>query len=98
MNTRLITFVLGSALVSSCAVTQPAVQRPPNVVLVMTDDQGNATEMERSWACSRTVYAPGVGPVYTREWRSTAGDSVLQDPAGYLEIEAALVDTGVSEI
>ena len=67
-------------------------------VQVMTDDQGNATEMERSWACSRTVYAPGVGPVYTREWRSTAGDSVLQDPAGYLEIEAALVDTGVSEI
>jgi len=65
---------------------------------IATDDQGNTMQLDRSWVCSRTVYAPGVGPVYTHEWRSTAGDSVLQDPIGYLELEAVLVDTGVPEI
>lgn len=40
MNTRLPCLALSGLLLSSCAITQPGVQRPPNVVMVITDDQG----------------------------------------------------------
>ena len=40
MNTRLQSLALSGLLLSSCAITQPRVQRPPNVVMVISDDQG----------------------------------------------------------
>jgi len=67
-------------------------------VQTITGDDGMPAGEIRSLACFGTIYAPGVGPVYIKEWRVLPGDPVLQDRPGELVVlEAVLVDRGLPE-
>ena len=67
------------------------------VQMVLGED-GTPLGEQRTFMCYRTIYAPGVGPVYVHEWRMMKSESILQDEdSGLIELEAVLVDTGLPE-
>lgn len=64
----------------------------------ITNAEGLVMGRHHSFLCYRTIFAPGVGPVYTHEWRSMAGDEVLADPEpATMEIETVLTATAEPE-
>ncbi len=65
----------------------------------MVDDTGEIIGTHHPFACYVTIFAPGVGPVYTHEWRAL-NISTAYDPVGIptlVDIEAVLTGTVVPE-
>ncbi len=67
-------------------------------VQTITDEHGVVLGERHPFLCYNTVFAPGVGPVYTHEWRMLVSDGLLHEPQpGTIEIEAVLTDHLVPE-
>lgn len=65
----------------------------------LEDDDGEPSGTHRSFICDRTIFAPGVGPVYCREWWAMMIRTAY-DPIGHpllIEYEAVLVETAIPE-